>query len=112
MYNMMSGVMTNGETVFNELQLEIFDKNKERMKIIGINVDTDHSKEFAFNLNEPLFSNDTGEYTLSYQVEEPQKIIENYFFIDVSKLEVEFEFPTESSLKPRIYYKKKINSMK
>ena len=105
-YHMMNGIMTNGETVFNELQLEIFDKNKEKMKIIGINVDTDHSKEFTFKLNEPLFSNDEGEYTLSYQVEEPQKVIENYFFIDTPELEVTFEFPTESRLKPKIFYKK------
>ena len=105
-YNMMNEIMTNGETVFNELQLEIFDKNKEKLKIIGINVDTDHSKEFTFKLNEPLFSNDKGEYTLSYRVEEPQKVIENYFFIGANELDVTFEFPTESSLKPKISYKK------
>ena len=106
MYNMMNGIMTNGETVFNELHLEIFDKNNEKLKIIGINVDTDHSKEFTFKLNEPLFGNDTGDYVLSYQVEEPHKVIENYFFIDTHELEVKFEFPTDSNVKPKIFYKK------
>ena len=100
--------MTNSETSFNELKLDIRDKDNQKLKIIGINVDTDHSKEFTFKLNEPIFSEEKGQYTLSYFVQEPQRKIENYFFLDSDELEISFEFETKNSLEPKLFYKRNI----
>ena len=106
MYSLINGIMTNDASSFNELKLSIFDKNQQKMKIIGINVDTDHSKEFTFKLNEPIFSGGQGEYTISYNTLESQRNLENYFFIDSDELNVSFEFQTQHGLDPKIYYKK------
>ena len=104
-YNLMNGIMTNKNTSFNELKLNIFDKNNKKLKIIGINVDADNSKEFTFKLNEPTYGNEKGQYTISYYVRESQKSIENYFFSDSDELKVSFEFQTQQSLEPKIHYK-------
>jgi len=105
-YTLINGIMTNSVSSFNELKLSIFDKNQQKMKIIGINVDTDYSKEFTFKLNEPIFSGAQGEYTISCNVLEPQRNLENYFFIDSDELDVSFEFQTQHGLNPKIYFKK------
>lgn len=106
MYSLINGIMTNEASSFNEIKLSIFDKNQQKMKIIGINVDTDHSKEFTFKLNEPIFSGEQGEYTISYNTLESQRNLENYFFIDSDDLDISFEFQTQHGLDPKIYYKK------
>ena len=106
LYSLINGIMTNNASSFNELKLSIFDKNQQKLKIVGINVDTDHSKEFTFKLNEPIFSGDEGEYTISYDTLESQRNLENYFFIDSDELDVSFEFQTRHGLVPKIYYKK------
>ena len=106
LYSLMNGIMTNNASSFNELKLSVFDKNQQNMKIIGINVDTDHSKEFTFKLNEPIFSGESGEYTISYNTPESHKNLENYFFIDSDDLDVSFEFETQHGLEPKVYYKK------
>ena len=105
-YKLMNGVMTTGETRFNELKIKIQDKDEQQMKIVGINVDTDHKKEFTFKLNEPIFSNEKGEYTISYETYEPQKMIENYFFLDSEELEVSFDVPVELKIEPKLKLKR------
>lgn len=106
MYSLINGIMTNGASSFNELKLSIFDKNQQKMKIIGINVDTDHSKEFTFKLNEPIFSGEEGEYTISYNTLESQRNLENYFFMDSDELDISFEFQALHGLDPKLYFKK------
>jgi hypothetical protein len=106
MYTLINGIMTNDTSSFNEIKLSVFDKNQQKMKIIGINVDTNHSKEFTFKLNEPIFSGAEGEYTISYNTIESQRTLENCFFIDSDELDVSFEFQTQHGLDPKIYYKK------
>jgi len=105
-FTLMNGIMTNSNTSFNELKLLILDGNRQIMKIIGINVDTDHSKEFTFKLNEPIFNNGKGEYTISYNALESQRTVENYFFIDSDDLDISFEFQTQYGLEPKLHYKK------
>ena len=103
MYSLINGIMTNDASSFNELKLSVFDKNQQKMKIIGINVDTDHSKEFTFKLNEPIFSGGEGEYTISYNTLESKRNLENYFFIDSDELDISFEFQTQHGLDPKIH---------
>ena len=105
-YKMINGIMTNSETSFNELKLDIRDQDNQKLKIIGINVDTDHSKEFSFKLNEPIYSEEKGQFTISYIAHEPRKIIENYFFLDSDELEISFEFNTQTPIEPKLVYKK------
>jgi len=105
-YKLLNGIMTDSETSFNELKLNILDKDNQKLKIMGINMDTDHSKEFTFKLNEPIYSEKKGQYVLSYLVQEPRKKIENYFFLDSDELEVSFEFQTKNSLEPKLIYKR------
>jgi hypothetical protein len=105
-YSLINGIMTNDASSFNEIKLSVFDKNQQKMKIIGINVDTNHSKEFTFKLNAPIFSGAEGEYTISYNTIESQRTLENCFFIDSDELDVSFEFQTQHGLDPKIYYKK------
>ncbi len=105
-YKLLNGIMTDSETSFNELKLDILDKDNQKLKIIGINMDTDHSKEFTFKLNEPTYSEEKGQYVLSYLVQEPRKKIENYFFLDSDELEISFEFQTKNSLEPELIYKR------
>jgi hypothetical protein len=105
-YSLINGIMTNDASSFNEIKLSVFDKNQQKMKIIGINVDTNNSKEFTFKLNAPIFSGAEGEYTISYNTIESQRTLENCFFIDSDELDVSFEFQTQHGLDPKIYYKK------
>jgi hypothetical protein len=105
-YSLINGIMTNDASSFNEIKLSVFDKNQQKMKIIGINVDTNHSKEFTFKLNAPIFSGAEGEYTISYNTIESQRTLENCFFIDSDELDVSFEFQTQHGLDPKIYDKK------
>ena len=109
-YKLMNGILTTKETSLNELHLKVLDKNNQEMKIIGINVDTDHKKEFTFKLNEPIYGKEKGEYSISYLTNEPQKIIENYFFLDTKKLSVSFNFPIEHQLEPQLRLKNNNNN--
>jgi len=106
-YKLMNKIVTNTETNFNELNINIYDKNNEKLKIMGINVDTNHEKEFTFKLNDPIFCGESGQYTISYHVREQQKNVVHRLFQELSDLRVSFESQIQDSLNPALYYKKK-----
>ena len=94
-YNVMHGLATDVEKYsINDLNIQVYDEANREMKISSINVDKPTSKEFTTAFNKPVLKGETDrEYTLVYEVEEPEKYFENAFLIDVQKFAFNFKYP-------------------
>jgi len=103
LYEILTGIITNVEKKFLELNVKAYDEKNDELSVNGINVDSPFRKEFTLRLNSPVFKGDKGRYSVEYVVEEPKKYYENLFLINSDNLTVTFNFPTDSIKHPKLY---------
>jgi len=84
----------------NELNIQVFDEKNRECRITSINVDKPDCKEFTTEFSEPITKGDTGRnYTLVYEVEEPERYFENVFLIDCQEYKMAFKYPKDVGIK-------------
>jgi hypothetical protein len=104
--HVLHGIATDVEKYsINDLNIEVIDESGREMKISSINVDNPTSKEFTTEFNTPITKGDKERtYTLTYEVEEPERYFENAFLIDVKNFALHFRYPKNFQANPKIYY--------
>ena len=103
-FTMTNYVVTDNALNFNELELDIRDKNNNKLNLINIGVDTEHNKEFTFKFIEPIYSNNEGEYSVSFTLKKRFRRIEHYFFFGSEQLEIKFELQS-NLIEPNLIYR-------
>jgi hypothetical protein len=89
----------------NDLNVQVFDEKHRELKISSINMDKPDCKEFTTLFSEPICKGDIGkEYTLMYEVEEPERYFENAFLIDCQQFSLNFQYPINSGIKRPVLY--------
>lgn len=104
--NVLHGIATDVEKYsINDLNLQVYDESGRELKISSVNVDRPTCKEFTTEFNTHIVKGDKGkEYTLVYEVEEPERYFENAFLIDVHDYALSFKYPKNmKDCKPTIY---------
>ncbi len=104
--HVLHGIATDVDKYsINDLNVDVIDEAGREMKISSINVDTPTCKEFTTEFSTPILKSDKGrQYTLCYEVEEPERYFENAFMIDVSNFSFHFQYPKSFKCTPKIYY--------
>jgi len=105
-YRVLHGIATDVKKYsINELNIKILDERGKEMKISSINIDKPDCKEFTTEFNVPVLKGEKNrEYTLIYEVEEPERYFENAFLIDVQKFSLVFKYPANDfECNPVIY---------
>lgn len=104
--DVLHGIATDvNKNSMEDLKIKVFDEQKKEMKISSININKPTSKEFTTEFNTPIKPGEKNrEYTLIYEVEEPERYFENAFYIDVHKFSLDFTYPaTNFKCNPIIY---------
>jgi len=103
--HVLHGIATDVDKYsINDLNVDVIDEAGREMKISSINVDRPTCKEFTTEFNTPIAKDDKGrQYTISYEVEEPERYFENAFMIDVSNFSFYFQYPKSFKCTPKIY---------
>lgn len=105
--HVLHGIATDVEKYsLSDLNLQVFDETGREMKISSVNVNKPSTKEFTTQFNKPIVKGEKDrKYTLSYEVEEPERYFENAFLIDVERFSLVIEYPKSmKDCKPVIYY--------
>jgi len=103
--HVVHGIATDVEMhSFDDLNIQVYDKLGKNLKISNINMNKPTVKEFTTKFSKPIAQDESDQYTLVYEVEEPQRYFENAFLTDVEKFNLNFKF-SESACKcnPVIY---------
>jgi hypothetical protein len=89
---------------FSELNLKVYEESKE-MKLSSINLDNPYCKEFSTVFEEPVKKSDQNrQYTLEYDVKEPERFYENTFLVDSKKFFIQITFPDDGIISnPQIF---------
>jgi len=103
--HVLHGIATDVEKIsINDLNVETLDEAGREMKISSINVDMPTCKEFTTQFNTPIVKGEKDrQYTLIYEVEEPERYFENAFMIDVNNLVFHFQYPKSFDCSPKMY---------
>lgn len=104
--HVLHGIATDVEKYsINDLNVHVVDETGHEMKISSINIDSPTTKEFTTQFNTPILKGEKGrKYTITYEVEEPERYFENAFLIDVNKFSLNFKYPDGSNVNPQIFY--------
>lgn len=103
--SLLHGIGTDVEKTIQELNINVFEDDGSQMKLSSINMDKPFNKEFTTLFSNPILKGEVGRnYTLEYDVEEPERYYENAFLVDCKKFELSFSYPENSKLQPPILY--------
>ena len=82
------GTDVDKETL-DDLNVKVLDENESEMRVSSITVDQPTTKEFTTKFNQPVLPDENGrEFTLDYEVEEPERFFENTFFINIGEFKL------------------------
>lgn len=103
--SVVHGIGTDIKKSFEELKIKVYDENHEPLPIGKITMNYPYQKEFATFFNKPILKNETGRnYTLEYEVEEPEQYYENTFLVDCKQFELIFDYPKNCDFDTPILY--------
>ena len=80
---------------FEELNISIFDENKNKLEILSIEANRPHLKRFRVSLKKPLRKNQKTTVTLNYDWEEPERVFEYEFSAKCKQFVYHLILPTE-----------------
>lgn len=98
--HLLHGIGTDIEKKsLEDLNVKVYENNGSKLKISSINMDLPHTKEFTTVFENPVLRGEKDrQYTLDYEVEEPERYFENTFLLDGSKFSLTFSYPKESPI--------------
>lgn len=100
----LHGIVTDVPKSFASLNIKTSDESGKSLRITSINLDKPYQKEFTTALNSPIYRGEKARnYTLEYDVEEPERYFENHFPIDCKKYTMSLIYPSNTDFKPVIY---------
>lgn len=103
-YEVSDTIQTHSKKLFGDLNVKAYDENNENLEIAGVNLDTENKKEFKLKLNKPIFQKDKNKkFTISYEIELKNNFFEEIFPINIEQLGIEFTFPTNVKIQPKLY---------
>lgn len=97
-YKIINGITTYAPKTMDELNVKIFDEDKNELEIENIQVATPLRKEFTIKLKEPLRKEQKRYYNVVYQVKEPKPIFEHIFLINSKKFSFSFSYHNEDKI--------------
>lgn len=103
MDQILHGIAIDVPRTFLDLKVRAIDGSGDELNITSINLDRPYQKEFTVSFPEPVLKYKKASYTLEYEVEEPERYLENHFFISCRKYAMSLVYPSDSALKPVIY---------
>jgi hypothetical protein len=100
----MLAIGTDVEKSFEGLNIRVYDESGNDLKIVKINMDKPHNKQFTIQFYKPIHKGEKNRgYTLEYEVEEPEKFFENFFAVDCKKFSLSFMYPSGNGFRPAVY---------
>lgn len=103
-HEVFHGIGTDVEKSFNDLNIKTFDESGRELRITSINFDKPYQKEFTTAFNTPVYKGEKDRnYTLEYDVEEPERYFENYFAVGCSKYSTTLIYPAKAKFEPEVY---------
>jgi hypothetical protein len=103
-YDINIGIITNPKKELPELNVKIFDESEE-LKITRVSSLSPLVKELTVKLRRPVFNGDSGKMIkVYYESEEPYKYFENLFLTNTENFELNFSFPYDAKVAPKLYY--------
>lgn len=93
------------KNTINDLNVKVYEKDGTLLKISSINMDQPHTKEFSTVFENPVTKGQKDrQYTLEYDVEEPERYYENTFLVNGSKFVLSFSYPDNCEIKtPKLF---------
>jgi len=99
----LHGIATDVRKSFLDLNVKAVDESGKELKITSINLDKPYQKEFTVLLAEPLERYERTSYSLEYDIEEPERYLENHFHISCRKYSMSLVYPSGADFKPVVY---------
>lgn len=104
-YEINIGIMTNAEKEVQDLNVNLLDGNDEELKISKVLSLSPFSKEIIVKLRHPIFRGEGGKMIkVHYEVEESRRYFENLFLFNTGNFELNFIFPYNSPIAPKLYH--------
>jgi hypothetical protein len=102
-YHVLHGITSDVDKTFDDLGIKVYDEQNRSLRVSSISIDKPRQKEFTTMFNKPIQKGEKArQYTLEYQVEEPEHYFENAFLVNCDKFIVNIDFP--SSITPPTVY--------
>lgn len=96
-------IATDVPKTFEDLNIKVYDQDDKDLDISAIETDKPHQKEFATSFHKPILKGDRRRFYLEYDVEEPERYVENIFLTNCEKFAVNLDYPISKSIEPIIY---------
>ena len=104
-YEITAGVVTNSDEEFHNLNLKAFDEKNKELEISKILASTPYSKKIVVKLQKPVFEGDSGRILkITYDANLKKKNFENFFLLDTSNFELNFNHYKNIKLSPKLFY--------
>jgi hypothetical protein len=100
----MHQIATDHPVTWNDLNIRVYDDTGDDLVISEVTVDKPLSKKFATTFTKPLGFGDKRQYTLEYDVREPDRSFENLFLVKCGKFIVKIDYPMDSTVKEPVVY--------
>ena len=104
-YEIITGIVTNSEEHFKDLELKAYDECSKELEISNILDSTSFSKKIVVKLENPVFNGDSGKMLkIVYNSKIPHNNFENFFLTDTSNFELIFNHFANVDLTPKLFY--------
>jgi hypothetical protein len=102
-HEILHGIATDVPKSFIDLKVRAEDQGGNELKIMSINLDKPYQKEFTVSFSSPMRKGENVTYSLEYEVEEPERYLENYFGFNCSKYVMSLGYPSGARFNPVVY---------
>jgi len=102
----MYNISTDTIKTFAELEINIFDENKDPLEFGRISMDSDYQKKFSIKFKNYILNGEKDrEFTITYETEQQNQFFENFLFENTKCFLTKFNFPSNASvLNPKLSF--------
>lgn len=94
-YHVLHGITSDVDKEFDDLNIKVYDEGGRTLRVSSISIDRPRQKEFTTFFNKPIEKGERPrEYTLEYEVEEPERYFENAFLVNCDRFTINIDFPS------------------
>ncbi len=104
-YEIEIGIVANSEKEFQALNIKAHDENSDKLGIVKILSSTPYSKKIVIKLGKPVFTGDSKRMVkIAYDTRLSKNKFENFFLIQTSTFELNFNHYANVSFNPELMY--------
>jgi hypothetical protein len=98
-YHVLHGITSDVDKEFDDLNIKVYDEDGRALRVSSISIDRPRQKEFTTFFNKPIEKGEKArEYTLEYEVEEPERYFENAFLVNCDRFTINIDFPATAKV--------------